>query len=110
MRPVLKNGSQQQIILQHQLRHRSGPIPAVSELKMPRDLCCKKPKLSLKMLTLLKTTPVLLDAPARVQKVGRGLLPRRFSSEEKTRLQLAALWLNLSEHTWVNLAERQSNA
>ena len=43
--------SQQHIILQHQGGYRASAIPVRPELKMLRDPDCKKPKLSLRMLT-----------------------------------------------------------
>jgi len=52
MRLGFKNRSQQLIILKHQTCYRALPIPAGIKLKTLRDPCCKKPKLSLKMLTI----------------------------------------------------------
>ena len=46
------NRSQEQIILRHQGGYRAPAIPARPKLKMLSNPCCKKPKLSLKMLTL----------------------------------------------------------
>lgn len=52
-RLAFQNRSQEQIILTHKTCRRVRPVPARNESKMPCDLNCKKPKLSLKMLTLL---------------------------------------------------------
>jgi hypothetical protein len=49
--PGSQNRSQQQIILQHQGGRRAPAIPVRPELKMLLDPDCKKPKLSLRMLT-----------------------------------------------------------
>jgi len=49
MRLGPQHRSQQQVILQHQGRYRASPVPVRPELKMLRDLYCKRPKLSLKM-------------------------------------------------------------
>jgi len=46
------NRSQEQIILRHQAGYRAPAIPTGPKLKMLSNPCCKKPKLSLKMLTL----------------------------------------------------------
>lgn len=46
------NRSQEQIILRHQAGYRTSPIPVGPKLKMLRNPDCKKPKLSLRMLTL----------------------------------------------------------
>jgi hypothetical protein len=46
------NRSQEQIILRHQGGYRTAAIPARPKLKMLSNPYCKKPKLSLKMLTL----------------------------------------------------------
>ena len=51
MRLGPQDRSQQQVILQHQGGYRAGAIPVDPELKMLRDLGCKKPKLSLKIPT-----------------------------------------------------------
>jgi hypothetical protein len=69
--------SQQKIILQHQGGRRAPVIPVRPELKMLRDLDCKKPKLSLIMLTPLLMVPVLQKRHARVEPVRRGLFPAR---------------------------------
>jgi hypothetical protein len=47
--------SQQHVILQHQSGHPLGSIPLRSKLEIRRDLNCKKPRLSLKVLTYWKT-------------------------------------------------------
>jgi len=57
VRVAFENGSKLQVILPRQSGCRAFPIPTRGELKMLCDLYCKKPKLSLKMLTLLKTPP-----------------------------------------------------
>ena len=48
----LQNRSQQRVILEDQLRDDAGPIPIRFEPKMLLDPDCKKPKPSLRMLTL----------------------------------------------------------
>ena len=63
VRPGLQNRSQEQVILQHQPRHRSFPIPAGAKLELRCDLYCKKPKLSLRMPMLRKTTPSYWISP-----------------------------------------------
>ena len=46
-----QHGSQEQIILQYQGGYRPSTIPVHPKLKMLRNPYCKKPKLSLRMLT-----------------------------------------------------------
>ena len=48
---------QEHVILQYQRGHRAPAVPVRPELKMLRDPNCKKPKLSLKMLTLNDMSP-----------------------------------------------------
>ncbi len=56
--------SQNRVILQDQLANALCPIPLWSKLKMPRDLSCKKPRLSLWILSCLKTpSSCLKDIP-----------------------------------------------
>jgi hypothetical protein len=50
-----KHRSQQHVILQHQSGHPLGSIPLRSKLEIRRDLNCKKPRLSLKVLMYWKT-------------------------------------------------------
>jgi hypothetical protein len=49
--------SQQPVILQHQGGHRAPTIPIRPKLKMLRDPGCKRPKPSLRMLTLNLMSP-----------------------------------------------------
>jgi hypothetical protein len=51
VRLAFKDRSKEPIILTHQTCRRAFPIPPGNILKMLCDLYCKKPKLSLKMLT-----------------------------------------------------------
>jgi hypothetical protein len=53
----VQDRSQQHIIFLHQHGHRAGAIPIRPKLKMLRDPNCKKPKLSLRMLTLNDMSP-----------------------------------------------------
>jgi hypothetical protein len=55
-RALSQNRSQQPIILQHQASHRSLAVPVRAKLKSRRDLYCKKPRLWLRILKLLKLT------------------------------------------------------
>ncbi len=52
LRLGVQNRPQQHIIFLHQRGHRARAIPIRPKLKMLRDPNCKKPKLSLRMLTL----------------------------------------------------------
>jgi hypothetical protein len=56
LRPLSQNRSQQPIILQHQASDRSLAVPVRAKLKSLRDLDCKKPRLWLRILKLLKLT------------------------------------------------------
>jgi hypothetical protein len=77
------NRSQQQVLLKHQTRHRMIPIPAAGKVKMLCDLYCKKPKLPLRMLTLLKTTPSYRICPQGSRKQDGDFLAQ-LSLERKT--------------------------
>jgi len=68
VRVAFENGSKLQVILPRQSGRRTFPIPTRGELKMLCDLYCKKPKLSLKMLTLLKTPPSYRMDPKESRK------------------------------------------
>ena len=107
VRAGFKNGSQQPVILKHQTRHRVIPIPTAGKVKMLCDLYCKKPKLSLRMLTLLKTTPSYRIGPHGSRKQDGDFFCSRSPWKEKPALPALTQWLNLSEQKWVNLAERQ---
>jgi hypothetical protein len=110
--------SQQKIILQHQGGRRAPVIPVRPELKMLRDLDCKKPKLSLIMLTPLLMVPVLQKRHARVEPVRRGLLPPAHHDYhhqgpaptpwKEKHAPARSAWVNLTEQTRVNFVERHS--
>jgi hypothetical protein len=72
--------SQEHVILQNQRPDVLLPVPSRPELKELRDRYCKKPKLSLRMLTLLLVTSSYPIAAPCVENVGRGLLLWRFAS------------------------------
>ena len=55
-RPGSENRSQKYVILQNQRPHPLPSIPLRRKLEILRDLNCKKPRLSLKMLMFWKTT------------------------------------------------------
>jgi hypothetical protein len=64
--------SQEHVILQNQRPDAPLPVPSGPELKKLRDPDCKKPKPSLRLLTLNSRSSSYWIAASGVEKVGRG--------------------------------------
>jgi len=113
VRLASQHRSHELVILQDQLPDLRPAIPVPRKLKMLRDRYCKKPKLSLKILTLESMSSSYRIATSVSRRwdgdfYGSDRVERPRSCppwERRTPLALSR-WLSLSQQTRLNLAER----